>query len=353
MKNYKITLILVFISILFLFEACFKNSNNNNIKCTIASQSITVKTKAQKLAEVVFKNKNTINAFSAPKIITATDIFNSPDKNIHLIDIRKAKDFANGHIKNAVNIKMSEILDYAQVRGLPIYDKVVIICYTGQTASYSTAILQMLGHNNIYVLEWGMCGWNDKFSAKWKKNISDDGIENLVTTKHIKNPPLALPIIISKRNSGDEMLQTRARELLKESFANSAVNFKFAESNAKANKAYVICYQPESVYNSGHIENSVLYNQQNSFNLSTDLITLPPNKTIVIYSDKAYQSTYIMVYLKMLGYKAKTLKYGANSFMNSKLIELGTGFSIREINNYPYETSKYIEVVGEVQEGGC
>ena len=47
-----------------------------------------------------------------------------------------------------------------------MYNKVILVCYTGQTTSYSAAILQLLGYNNIYVLEWGMCGWNKKFSEK-------------------------------------------------------------------------------------------------------------------------------------------------------------------------------------------
>lgn len=337
------------ISLLFLTGACFKKKNDN--KSIIDTQSITEKTKAQKLAEFVLSDG--INADTSPKIITATSIYNALDTNIHIIDIRNAKDFASGHIKNAINIKRSEILDYAKVKGLPMYDKVVIVCYTGQTASYSAAILQMLGHNNIYVLEWGMGSWNKKFSKKWEKNSSDKGIQNLVTKASPKNKPSSLPIIKSKKNSAQEILKIRARAILKESFGNSCVDFKFAESNAKANTAYVICYQPEAVYNSGHIENAILYDQNNSFSLSTNLLTLPPDKTIVLYSDRAYQSTYIMVYLKMLGYKAKTLKYGANTFMNSKLIELGTGFSKKEVNNYPFETSIYIEVVGEVQEGGC
>jgi len=353
MKYYKKTIVLLLISVLFLLGSCLKNTNKTDTQYSIDKLSILEKTKTQKLAEVIFKNENTIHAAVVPKIITATEIYHALDQNILLIDIRKAKDFANGHIKNAVNIKMSEILDYAQVTGLPMYDKVVIVCYTGQTASYSSAILNMLGYNNIYVLEWGMCSWNKKFSGRWNKNSTDNGIEKLITKTSQKNSPSSLPLIVSTKNSGYEILQTRARALLKESFANSTVNFKFAESNAKVDKAYVICYQPESVYKSGHIVNAIHYNQKNSFNLSTDLLTLPTDKTIVIYSDKAYQSTYIMVYLKMLGYKAKTLKYGAISFMNSKLIELGTGFSTHKINNYPFETSKYIEVKGEVQEGGC
>jgi len=275
------------------------------------------------------------------------------DKNILVIDIRNAKDFAAGHIKNAINLKMSEIMDFAQVKGINYYDKVIMVCYTGQTASYSSAILQMLGHKNVHILEWGMCGWNKKFNIKWNKSISDDGIDNLVTKAYPKHEPSTLPEIVNKNSSGQEILKSRARALLKSSFGKSAITFEIAEGLAITKKAYVICCQCDSTYNKGHIVNSVLYNEKKTFNIKTDLLTLPADKTIVVYSDKSLKSAFITVYLKMLGYKAKTLKYGANCFMNSKLIEMGNGFNEKNIIDYPYETSKYVEVVGEVQEGGC
>ncbi len=353
MKKYRIISKLFFVFILLWLGSCKDNEVKNNEKSIAYNAPVEVKTKAQVLASEVFKNGDIIGADLSPKIISAEEVYNLLDKNILVIDTRGGKDFANGHIKNAVSVKMSELMDYAQVKGLPMYKKVILVCYTGQTTSFSAAILQLLGYENIYVLEWGMCGWNKKFSEKWTKNISDKYVKKLVTTPYPKNSPSTLPVIENVKNTGPQILNTRARTILKEGFGGSAVSFRYAEGSAKKGKSYLICYQPESVYKEGHIDNAVLYDQKNSFNLSTDLLTLPTDKTIVIYSDKAYQSTFIMVYLQMLGYKAKTLKYGANSFMNSKSIERGTGFSDSEIKNYPFETSEYIEVVGEVQEGGC
>ena len=351
MRKYTKTLLLFFVSAMFLLGSCRDNTSTKSENEIADNTVIVVKTKAQKLADEVFKEGRVIRADKAPKVIKADDVYKSLGRNILVIDLRGAKDFASGHITNAVNIKMSEVIDYAQARGFPMYDKVVMICYTGQTASYSAAVLQMLGHDNIYVLEWGMCGWNKKFSKKWIKNISDKGLEKLVTTPYEKNAISELPVIVNKKNSGSEILYTRAREILKEGFGSAAVNFSYTNANAK--KAYVVCYQPEALYKKGHIDHAVLYNQDDSFNLSTDLLTLPTDKTIIVYSNKAYQSAYITVYLKMLGYNARTLKFGANSFMNKSLKESGDAFSEGVIKNYPFETSKYIEVKGEVQEGGC
>ena len=83
------------------------------------------------------------------------------------------------------------------------------------------------------------------------------------------------------------------------------------------------------------------------------MLSLPNEKIIVVYSNDAHSSAYLAAYLKLLGYDAKTLKYGASSFMNTKMLEFGAGFDEKMTKNYPFETSVYIEVEEEVQEGGC
>lgn len=353
MENCKNTIVICLISALFLLVSCVKNTNDYSESEIIKEGTLVTKTKAEKLAEVVFKTVGDECGIAAPKIISAAELFQSLNENILVIDIRNAKDFANGHIENSKNLKMSELMDYAQVNGLHYYEKVIMVCYTGQTASFSSAILQMLGNDNVHILEWGMCGWNKKFNVKWNKSISDDGVDNLVTKEYPKHEVSALPEIESRSSSGEEILKSRARAMLKSSFGKSAITFETAEGLAITKKAYVICCQCDSTYKKGHIVNSVLYNQKKAFDIKTDLLTLPRDKTIVVYSDKSLKSAFITVYLKMLGYKAKTLKYGANCFMNSKLRETEAGFSQDKIIDYPYETSEYIEVVGEVMEGGC
>ncbi len=353
MRNYKYLIFTCLLFVSIILGSCLKSTDDFNEKEISKEETFTSKTKAEKLAEVVFKSVNGECGIASPKIISAAALFQNLNDNILVIDIRNAKDFASGHIANAINLKMSELIDYARANGLHFYDKVIMVCYTGQTASYSAAILQMLGNQNVHILEWGMCGWNKKFNIKWNKGISDKGVDNLVTKEYPKHEISALPDIENRSSSGEDILESRARTLLKSSFGKSAITFETAEGLAITKKAYVICCQCDSTYKKGHIVNSVLYNQKKSFDIKTDLLTLPRDKTIVVYSDKSLKSAFITVYLKMLGYKAKTLKYGANCFMNSKLRETEAGFNKDKIIDYPYETSKYIEVVGEVMEGGC
>lgn len=349
MQKFRINTLLFFVSIFFLSVSC---ADNTETKKNIADNvSYEVKAKSQKLAEHLFKNGNFINAETSPRLISSEDVYNQLNENIHIIDIRGAYDFSNGHIKNAINIKKTEVIDYAQVKGLPLYDKVVLVCYSGQSATFSAALLQMLGYNNIYVLEWGMSGWNEKFSKFWKNNISDEGINELTDAVNTKNSPSVLPTIKSYKNSGQDILYDRAKALEKEMYSSGAVNYEHYTENM--DNSYIVSFQPEAIYNLGHLKNAVSYGQENSLNLATDLLTLPTDKEIIIYSNKGYQSTFITTYLRILGYNAKTLKYGANSLMHSKLNTFDASFNNSFIKNYPYQTSEYIEEEGGVQEGGC
>lgn len=72
-----------------------------------------------------------------------------------VIDVRKAEDFAAGHIVNAVNIPFGADMDFSELPS----GKLIVACYSGQTAGQTTAVLRMLGHDAVS-LHYGMAvGW--------------------------------------------------------------------------------------------------------------------------------------------------------------------------------------------------
>jgi rhodanese-related sulfurtransferase len=83
-----------------------------------------------------------------------------------LLDIRAATDFAKGHVPGAVNIPLAQLFQYGNLSTLPTDGtKIVIICYTGHTASMAMGGLVSLGYN-AWVLRFGMMGWNASSSQK-------------------------------------------------------------------------------------------------------------------------------------------------------------------------------------------
>ena len=98
---------------------------------------------------------------------------------------------------------------------------------------------------------------------------------------------------------------------------------------------YTINYCSEEVYKLGHLPGAVHYNPH-SLSTNQDLYTLPADKKVVAYDQTGQGSAYIVAYLKVLGYQAGNIGYGANSFMNKELKAKGLdAFSKKQINMYP------------------
>ncbi|MEG1943226.1 MAG: rhodanese-like domain-containing protein, partial [Angelakisella sp.] len=71
-----------------------------------------------------------------------------------ILSVRKAEDFAKGHIAGAINIPFGKGMQ-EHFSEIPAGKPVVVYCYSGQTSSQTTAVLRMLGYE-AYSLAGGM-----------------------------------------------------------------------------------------------------------------------------------------------------------------------------------------------------
>ncbi len=296
-------LVLAFaVSVLFI-SSCSEDS-------TSSSPAIN---ESQVLAEYLEANGDFVNT-AAPPIIKATDVnslnLTSPE-TIHIMDLRSPDDYAAGHINNAVNVAVADLLTHAKSVDLGKYDKAVLVCYTGQTASFSAAILRMAGYENAYTMKWGMASWNSNYAGKWQNSIGNGKATMLEKTDNPKAAAAALPVINSGKTDGAAIAEARAQAILTEGFGAAAV--KNDEVFANPDKYYVINYWPSENYlNFGHIPGSICYIPKTDLKLATNLKTLPTDKTIVVYCYTGQTSASVTAYLRMLGYDAKSLLFGTN-----------------------------------------
>ena len=86
-------------------------------------------------------------------------------------------------------------------------------------------------------------------------------------------------------------------------------------------------------YDQGHIEGAIQYTPKNDLKLAQFLKTLPTNKTIVVYCYTGQTSSHVAVFLRALGYDAKTLSFGANNLFYDTMP--GTKWVDTECKNYP------------------
>jgi rhodanese-related sulfurtransferase len=92
----------------------------------------------------------------------------------YLLDIRLPADYAAGHIAGAVNVQLGDVANPGVLAMLPIDRPILVICYTGQTASIANAVLAVLGYD-AWTLRFGMTSWKASSStAVWSSSIKQD-----------------------------------------------------------------------------------------------------------------------------------------------------------------------------------
>ncbi len=70
------------------------------------------------------------------------------DSGVMFLDVRSAADFAEGHISGAINIPFAKGMQESFGQ-LPKDKKIIVYCYTGQTAGQTIAILRLLGYDAV------------------------------------------------------------------------------------------------------------------------------------------------------------------------------------------------------------
>jgi rhodanese-related sulfurtransferase len=78
----------------------------------------------------------------------AKSIFDADDDDVQFVSIRKAEDYANEHIDGAINVPYSAGMN-ENFGDLPGDKKLIVYCYSGQTAGQTVAILKLLGYDAV------------------------------------------------------------------------------------------------------------------------------------------------------------------------------------------------------------
>ena len=82
------------------------------------------------------------------------------DTNIAILDVRTAKEFADGHVAGAVNIDVNQA-DFAQkIDELDRSQTYIVYCRSGRRSSKAVGIMAAKGFKNLYNVSDGFVGWN-------------------------------------------------------------------------------------------------------------------------------------------------------------------------------------------------
>ncbi|MGE5678186.1 MAG: rhodanese-like domain-containing protein [Pseudomonadota bacterium] len=78
----------------------------------------------------------------------AKALVDAKDAGVMFLSVRKAEDYAKGHIEGAANIPFGKGMEQL-FNTLPKDKKIVVYCYTGQTAGQTVAGLRLLGYDAV------------------------------------------------------------------------------------------------------------------------------------------------------------------------------------------------------------
>lgn len=274
-----------------------------------------------------------------PSIMPASEVKTLNETGqVYIIDIRSAADFATGHIQNAHNVALADIVSHVESINMSQYTKVAIVCYTGQTAGWATLILRLLGYEKVFSMKWGMCSWHQDFASRWQNTVTNGNAyaSQFVTTPTDKGPVGELPVLNTGFTTGQEILEARVDALLAEGFTPATVTNQTVF--AGLTNYYIVNYWPADQYaDPGHIPGAMQYTPKASIKLAADLKTLPTDKPVVVYCYTGQTSAFMAAYLRLLGYDAKSLLYGGNGMIYDIMMSKGmTVFKDTEIMGYSY-----------------
>jgi rhodanese-related sulfurtransferase len=263
---------------------------------------------------------NFINSTSAPALITAEEVNSNLDKYL-IIDIRSKDDFARGHISGAKNIEIKNLFDYLKTVDTSPYKKIVIVSNTGQSSGYAACLLRLYGYQNIFSLNLGMGIWHSDFVKKLIE--SSKNARNIGRFTHQFFPKLGyinLPVVKMGEKTIDKILESRIKLLLEQGWNNASIDIDTIMNTYNTDKAtidyFVICSGSSSLYRMGdygHPPGAVLFQPRLDLNSSAYLQTIPNDRKVAVYDSDGQTSAYVVAYLRLLGYDAKSILGGARS----------------------------------------
>jgi len=253
-----------------------------------------------------------------------------------ILSVRKAEHYTLGHIPGAVNIGIANLFTKESLAKLPGNDQqIVVVCYTGHTASQATALLNLNGYDAT-ALMWGMCSWTtdaevtagkcfDKTVAchdySFSTGIWDEEVceEIYSSLNPMKTVAITADSLYTNLWDGDA-----------------------------SNDPFILSIRKSDAYGLGHIPGTVNYGGIGSLFTEENLAKLPYDNQIVVVCYTGHTASQATALLNTLGFNATALKWGMVGWCANTTIA-PKGFT-RTTPNYPICTGAEPGTIDEAEE---
>jgi len=248
-------------------------------------------------------------------IISAQDV-NMAKDDYYIIDIRGDDAWNQGHIEGAHHASLGTILEAAGQNdsGKPI----VVVCYSGQSAAHAVVALRLSGYPDAKSLKFGMSGWHSDFDV-WTdncRNVASNYSNNWTSDATADPAEFDYPELNADAEGGAEILAERVEYMLDNGF--QGIN---AEDVLQAPDTYFVnnYWTQDACDQYGHIKGAFRIHGEDLTLANDGMKHLNPDETVVTYCWTGQTSSIVTAYLTVLGYEAKSLKFGANRMIHSDL----------------------------------
>lgn len=254
------------------------------------------------------------NAIAADKL--AAKLADPVEKEtVFLLDIRSKEDFDKGHIEGAVQMDYLKWASADNMMMLPSDKKIIVICYSGNTAAQAVAGMRILGHDAA-ALKGGMAGWEAGKGAGAITDLQAAGnaiVNDAATTEAAEAPSSATYTPLSAE--GHEALMGPVNEYFSTMQGGGINVITAADLKAKLDGAekdsvtLLDIRSAEDFTTVGHIAGAL--------NVPFKAVAVPDNlsmlvkdKQVVVICYTGNTAAQAVTALNLLGYDAVSLKYG-------------------------------------------
>lgn len=248
----------------------------------------------------------------------ATKLADPAEKaKLMLLDVRSKADYDKGHIEGAIQVDFKQWAATDNLQKLDASKKIIVICYTGNTAAQTTAGLRMIGFDAA-VLKAGMNGWVTSAAVDPIVAELNAAANPVVTTPANASTPAPATSTFNKPSAADyQVLAEKANKIMAampsegEYALNtiSAANLNTKLTGADKDKVFVLDVRATADFDKGHIEGAT-----NIPWLATavpdNLKMLPKDKKVVVVCYTGNTAAQTTTILRMLDYDAAVLKFG-------------------------------------------
>lgn len=290
---------------------------------------------------ILLKATSDYLASGKPPAITASALYENlndgkEENNPLIISIRSAEQYAKGHIPGSVNIGFSSLFTDENITWLDENTKddrqIVVICYTGHTASQATALLNINGYNAT-ALKWAMTSWSsDPEIAPSAYNKLTDGHNYPIfigeEAGDLENAIIADTYEVVNTATNDFLNSGKSTLITAEALYNN-LNDKYDK-----NDPYILSIRKEEDYAKGHIPGAINIPYSSVFT-EENILKLPTNQQIVVYCYTGHTASQVTAMLNVMGYDALCLKWGMCSWTTNTTIAYSCYDKSKDSHDYP------------------